>query len=680
MRACAWCNQIICGLLSILLMTGCSITSGKRNRAVAVVDLHSLTNLVVNRAGNDLQIRYALRGKDTFAYATWPAAANGPGGYRHELAVLTLEKQGRTPRRVFARRVNRLTIRDARQWQQLVQQIWQGLVPNHPNHGVLWLFQNQELVVYRDSQQNLAVVRFEHKPREVVLDHTYNDTDFSHKAIDLLETNLQAMDRTQSQFFFITGQEPPFVLIDLEERLTVFLSYPAEPEAVSPGVPAWFVLRTLNSLLIRSLALTAIKNPFTVVCRGLWHFGICGATVLQSGMPLPAGSPPPLALGPAMDLAAWEKDLDRLVIERRFKGKLELLIDGERFFPALIEAIQNAERTIDVLIYIFDVDDYAVKIANLLKERSANVRVRVLLDEMGSLFASQNPPQSAMPADFQPPGDIAYYLRRGAHVQVRSATNPWLTADHRKCILIDEQEAFLGGMNLGREYRYEWHDLMVHLTGPIVGRLKKDFKKAWAHAGMLGDFAYLWVTLFERTTKPKPESMEGIEIRPLYTQTGKVEIYRAQLLAIQRARRYIYIENSYFVDRGILRELILARQRGVDVRIILPAENDLGIMKTSNLIIANTMIQHGIRVYAYPGMTHVKAAIYDGWACLGSANFTKMSLRVCQELNLAFSDPATVERLKEDLFETDFSKSRELKQVVPTSWLDSLVATFGDQL
>ncbi len=671
---------VIYWLLSVLLMAGCSITSGKRNRSLAPLELNTLTNLVVNRTANNLQIRYALRGKDTYAYASWPAPTNNLAAYHHELAVLTLEKPSPTPRRVFARRVNRVAIRDARQWQQLVQEIWQGLVPGTPNHGVLLFIQNQEVVVYRDTQQHLGVVRFEHRPREVVLDQTYNDADFSRQAIELLETQLKSIDREQRQFFFITGQEPPFALIDLDQRLTVFFSYPAEPESVSPGAPAWFVLRTINSLLIKSVAITAIKNPFTLICRGLWHIGNCGATALQSGPPLTSGPPPPLAAGQAMDLEAWEKDLDRLVGEKRYKGTLELLIDGQRFFPALIAAIQNAERSIDVLVYIFDIDDYAVKIANLLKERSAGLRVRVLLDEMGSLFASQNTPRSLMPADFTPPSDIKSFLRAGAKVQVRTATNPWLTADHRKCILIDEQQAFIGGMNLGRQYRYEWHDLMVGLRGPIVGRLDTDFSKAWAHASLLGDLAYLWVSLFDRATHPKMRTTEGIDSRPLYTQTGKLEIYRAQIQAIQRARKYIFIENSYFVDRSILRELVLARQRGVDVRVILPGENDLGIMKTSNLVMANTMIQHGIRVYAYPGMTHVKAAIFDGWACLGSANFTKMSLRVCQEQNLAFSDPATVERLKQDLFETDFAKSRELTKPVPTNWLDSLVAAFADQM
>jgi phosphatidylserine/phosphatidylglycerophosphate/cardiolipin synthase-like enzyme len=103
-------------------------------------------------------------------------------------------------------------------------------------------------------------------------------------------------------------------------------------------------------------------------------------------------------------------------------------------------------------------------------------------------------------------------------------------------------------------------------------------------------------------------------------------------------------------------------------------------MQTSNLIMANEMVRHGIRVYAYPGMTHVKAAIYDGWACLGSANLEKMSLRVSQELDVAFSDPTAVNRLKHDLFETDFNRAREIKDPAPVNWLDSFVKAFADQL
>ena len=381
-----------------------------------------------------------------------------------------------------------------------------------------------------------------------------------------------------------------------------------------------------------------------------------------------------------MDTAEWEKRLDRLMKARRYKGRLDLLIAGEKFFPAFVESVANATRSVDVLVYIFDTDDYAIKMADLLKKRSSQVKVKVLFDDMGSLFSAQNATESPMPPDFQRPASIKSYLREDSHVKVRAAANPWLTVDHRKCIIIDGREAYIGGMNIGRNYRYDWHDMMVQVTGPMVGRFEKDYRLAWAHAGPLGDFAYAWAWFFDRTSPRRNAVTNAIDLRPLRTATGKTEIYHAQFEAIERARRSVYIETPYFDDESSLRALIRARQRGVDVRVIFPARNDSGVMQDINASVASDLVRNGIRVYAYPGMTHVKAAVYDGWACVGSANFDKMSLHVGQDLDIGFSDPATVERLKQGLFEKDFARSREITEPGASSWFDSVVKAFTDQL
>jgi cardiolipin synthase len=428
------------------------------------------------------------------------------------------------------------------------------------------------------------------------------------------------------------------------------------------------------------LAATAIKNPFTLVCRGFWHLGTSGAAVINPAPGNPSGPPPPLATGPPMDTAALEERLDKIVADHRYKGRLDLLIDGEQFFPAFIQSVTGAARSVDVLVFIFDTDDYAVKMADLLKERSSNVKVRVLLDDMGSLFAAQVAPESPMPPDFQRPPSIQSYLKDHSRVSVRASANPWLTVDHRKCIIVDGREAYIGGMNIGRQYRFDWHDMMVRLTGPIVGRLEWDYRLAWAHAGPLGDFAYSWVWLFDRAMPRRNAVTNAIDLRPLRTATGTTEIYRAQLEAIDRSRRSVFIETPYFDDETSLRALIRARQRGVDVRVVFPARNDSGVMQLNNALVAGELVRNGIRVYAYPGMTHVKAAIFDGWACVGSANFDKMSLHVGQELDVGFSDPAAVERLRRELFEKDFARSREVTQPGASSWLDSVVKAFTDQL
>lgn len=667
------------GLLVVAGLAGCA-TPASRSRYLEQIEPGGITNLTAYRAGDTIEIRYPIRGKDAFAHARWLPPQIGNAGYEYRFAVLTFEKEKRAARKAVTGEGNLLTIRDAKQWQQLVHDVFAALVPNTPGQGVLLLVQNLEVVVFRDAAGKLKVVKLENKPPEVTVDRTFDDAEFSRQAIQLLERSVNTLDRNESEFLFVAGEDPAFVLVDLHEHLVVFFSYPNDPEAKPVEVPGWFALRAFNSLLIKSLVITAIKNPFTLVSRGLWHIGNSGAAVLDSGSAGSSNPPPPLYSGPGMDLAAWENHLDKLVSAKRYKGRVELLINGNKFFPALIQSIEAATHSIDVAVFIFDNDDYAVKIADVLKERSFAVRVRVLMDDLGSLFAGGVPPRSPLPPGFQPPGDIKAYLKSGSDVHVRANTNPWLTVDHRKCIIVDGREAYVGGMNIGREYRYDWHDMMVGLTGPIVGRLEKDYRKAWAHAGPLGDLAYAWVSLFGKANPEKNDIADGIDIRPLRTATGKMQIYRAQLEAIRRAKRYIYIENAYFNDDTILRELIQARRRGVDVRVVLPAENDIGIMQTSNLVMANEMIRNGIRVYAYPGMTHVKAAVFDGWACLGSANLEKMSLRVSQELDVAFSDPATVDRLKSELFEVDFNRSRELKGQVPLSWYDPLLKAFGDQL
>jgi cardiolipin synthase len=83
-------------------------------------------------------------------------------------------------------------------------------------------------------------------------------------------------------------------------------------------------------------------------------------------------------------------------------------------------------------------------------------------------------------------------------------------------------------------------------------------------------------------------------------------------------------------------------------------------------------VANGIRVYIYPGMTHVKAILVDGWACVGSANFNKLSLRTNIETNVATSDPTFVKELRERLFEVDFEKSREVTQAYEVNWSDWL--------
>jgi phosphatidylserine/phosphatidylglycerophosphate/cardiolipin synthase-like enzyme len=130
----------------------------------------------------------------------------------------------------------------------------------------------------------------------------------------------------------------------------------------------------------------------------------------------------------------------------------------------------------------------------------------------------------------------------------------------------------------------------------------------------------------------------------------------------------------------VLYELVKARLRGVDVRVILPMSGNHGIMNKANVPAANTLLKYGARVYIYPGMSHIKAGIYDGWACFGSANFDKLSFRVNKELNLGISDPVFVNDLRQQVFEADMARSVEMLEPLPENWGNTWASIVASQL
>ena len=123
-----------------------------------------------------------------------------------------------------------------------------------------------------------------------------------------------------------------------------------------------------------------------------------------------------------------------------------------------------------------------------------------------------------------------------------------------------------------------------------------------------------------------------------------------------------------------------ARRRGVDVRVIVPMETDHGPINRSNVLAVNLMLEYGIRVFIYPGFSHVKASVYDGWVCVGSANFDRLSLHLNRELNISSSAPEVAEQLLERLFEPDFRSSLELTEPIPKRWVDHLVELIADYI
>ncbi len=628
-----------------------------------------------------LLLQYSVDQKKVYLSASWPVDDLNPEQHNYRMTMMDLVAEEPDNPVDLGRDWQQVRLLGQDRWEALVETLLNQFTPDSEATGTLVTVQGVDIVLQRDSSGQLRSYPMEKKPVALQIGNRISEEQFSAYANEHLKAELARESGDGAPVLFAVGDDElggAFVLFDFERRQSVFISRPPSP--LPPGRQLGFSLQLIDAIALRSHVFSAIRHPVTMVNRLFWLSTQSLAVMLPHGVSASDTLPSPLAPGKAMDPVAWEKQLDELVGAERYRGSLKPLVDGEAFFVSLVQAIQDAKESIEIRLYIFDSDDYALRIADLLKRRSNEIKVRVLVDRFGTMAAGQVPSKSPYYSRKKPPISIAEYLRQDSKIDVRVVNNPWLTSDHTKVIIVDRSKAYVGGMNIGREYRYEWHDLMVKVEGPIVGRLHKDFDKRWAHTGVGGDFAFAIAAMKDENPSGEADRADFIDIRPLYTRSGEPQILRAQLAAIRRAKSRIYVQQPYVSDDQVIAELIRARRRGVDVRFILPARSDSGFMNSANLIAARAFINNGIRVYVYPGMTHVKAALYDGWAIVGSANFDKLSLRINQETNLATSDPGFVNQITRELFEVDFARSKEWTEAKPVTWSDYMGKFFADHL
>ncbi len=411
-----------------------------------------------------------------------------------------------------------------------------------------------------------------------------------------------------------------------------------------------------NKILLESTVESLISNPVSGTAKGCsmwWNRGAITAT--ESLAMLPSFDQP------AVEGDSIEEVLDKIGMPAPIPGRVNLLIDGKPFFRALERSIAEAERSIDMRIYIYDNDDVAVWVADQLKAKDASVRTRVLADRIGSVGSWWSDGKTSPPEEFVFPKDIVDYVNEGENIKMRLGRTPWLVADHGKLIVVDGEHAYLGGMNIGREYLYEWHDMMARVDGPIVTALQDLFNRSWTLQSLFGDFKMPF-----RSRLEVPEGVQAAEgeygIRILRTGFRAREVRKSVIAAIRASKHRVYVHNPYISSGVMVRALMEACERGVDVRVIAPIENDSSLMHRSNKLVAKALLPYGGKIYAYPIFSHAKAIVVDDWACIGSANFDGLSMRINSELNIGYSDPKAVKELVDELFLPDMAKSYLVKK------------------
>ena len=564
-------------------------------------------------------------------------------------------------------------------WADFRDRIFPGFMPREDNLGVSVSLERGDYFFFYDREGRFRARRLIDKPAWYEVAGSIDLADYYHQWEPVLLEFLQERGVEGGEILFNTGDLEagaiPFIYVNTQTRGIVLIRYDELPESLRGQVPAAHWLQSLWHF-VGSHTYSVPMRPFTSAQSLI---ALLADTATQPGRgianPIPREAViPPLSDSPPMDLVAWEKELDQRLGREASSGQLDFLVDGDSFFPRFIDAVASAQSSVDIRAYIFDNDDVALTIAEQLKRRSLEgIDTRVLFDGLGTIMAG-GAESETLPEHHRTPVSIHSFLEQDSKIDVRAVKNTWLMGDHAKTMIIDRRVAFLGGMNIGREYRYDWHDLMIEVTGPVVDELNREFEQAWTQAGWLGDFGMM----FRRDPEPVNSWSHGYPVRLVHTRPGQQEIFSLQREAIRRSQDYIFIENAYFTDDQLLHDLIEARRRGVDVRVIIPLETDQGLITRNIATAANQMLEHGIRVYIYPGFTHAKAAIFDGWACVGSANFDRLSLKINREINVATSEPAAVQELLEELFLPDFERSPELTEPFPQAWADRVIEMVGD--
>jgi cardiolipin synthase len=336
-------------------------------------------------------------------------------------------------------------------------------------------------------------------------------------------------------------------------------------------------------------------------------------------------------------------------------NRIGTLLNGDQIFPAMLEAIHGATRTIAFETYIYWSGEIGEQFADALSERArAGVKVHVLLDWVGSGKAKQEYLDQMKESGVEVEKYHPLHWYHLARINNRT---------HRKILVVDGRVGFTGGVGIADKWTGNaqdpdhWRDSHFKLEGPAVAQMQAAFMDNWM--------------------KTRSRVLHGEEYFPELPQVGKsyAQVFKSSpregsesvrlmyLLSIASARRRILIANSYFVPDDLsIETLVTARKRGVDVEIVVPGTKiDSELTRKASRARWGDLLGAGVEIYEYqPTMYHCKVMVVDDlWVSVGSTNFDNRSFRLNDEANLNVFDADFARQQIRD-FEADRARSRRV--------------------
>ena len=343
-------------------------------------------------------------------------------------------------------------------------------------------------------------------------------------------------------------------------------------------------------------------------------------------------------------------------------NRVDALDNGAEIFPAMLEAIREAERTINFETYIYWSGDIGREFSEALSERaSAGVKVNVVIDWVGGMKMDTD-----VAARMRAAGVRVEYYRPLAWYNLSRINK----RTHRKLLVVDGRLGFTGGVGIADQWTGQaqdpdhWRDMHFRVQGPVVAQMQAAFIDNWVKTTgrVLNGEEYF-----------PPLAPAGDMDAHLFISSpdgGSESMHLMYLMAIAATRETLDVHASYFVpDQLAVNALRMALKRGVRVRVLVPGEHiDSDLVKVSSRAIWGDLLQGGAQIHVYePTMMHVKSLIADGFlVSVGSTNFDVRSFQLNDEASLNVYDRDFAARMTA-AFERDIQSA---KPYTYQQWLD----------
>jgi cardiolipin synthase len=360
-------------------------------------------------------------------------------------------------------------------------------------------------------------------------------------------------------------------------------------------------------------------------------------------------------------------------------NRVELLVDGPMTHAAQLAAIAHARRHVHLVTYILDDDEVGRKYRDALIERARHgVKVRVMFDSIGGL--------SIGPEYRQALADAGVEVHEYAPINPLEQPELWRISerDHRKLLIVDGRTAFTGGVGISDTYsqppasgsnEHGWRDTNIRIRGPVVVEFQRLFFESWEkEIGPIRDDAAYWPALrplgddLVRAVAREGEDASDLLLSPFVRLVRKVRraeknpIYASYLTAISESRSRVWITQAYFAPNPeFLAALESAARRGSDVRLLVPANSDVGLLLHASRHLYGELLDAGVRIYEYEGpVLHAKTAVVDGvWSTVGSSNLDYRSFIHNDEANAIIVGRGFAVEM-EKMFRADLANAREV--------------------